>query len=183
MRSGIIGNASEVAIAWLLAANSRRNFAMRVGDLSRLARRREQLARHLQQHLQRLLEIGHRADLGGEVPADLAGLDVDVDEPRRRNVERVVAIPGAAVGFLEARAEAQHPVGGEAGVVDELRAPEAAHAEQQRMIVGQRTLAHEAVRHGNSEVIDERAQFLAGIGQHDAAADVQQRLLRLRHVA
>ena len=40
------------------------------------------------------------------------------------------------------------------------------------MIVGQRAFAHEAVRHGNAEVIDERAQFVAGIGQHDAAADV-----------
>ena len=182
MRSGIIGNASDVAMAWLLAMKSRRNFAMVSADLCRLASVPDTFrARPASRTCSACLRSA-TAPISVEKFLPISdGLDVDVDEARRRNVERVVAIPGAAVGFLESRAEAQHPVGGEAGVVHELRAPEPAHAEQQRVIVGQRALAHEAVRNGNSEVIDERAQFVAGIRQHDAAADVHQGLLRLRH--
>ena len=40
--------------------------------------------------------------------------------------------------------EAQHPIGFEALAVVELRAPEARHAERQRMVVRQRALAHQA---------------------------------------
>ncbi len=54
---------------------------------------------------QRLLEIGDGADLDRVVAADLGGIDVDVDELGRREVERVLGLPRAAVGLREARAE------------------------------------------------------------------------------
>ena len=63
-------------------------------------------------------------------------------------------------------------------LVDELRAPEPRHAEHERMVVGQRALAHQRVRDGKRQVIDELAQLGRGVGEHDAAADVEQRALR-----
>ena len=44
-------------------------------------------------------------------------------------------------------------------VVDELRAPEPGHAEHQRMVVGQRALAHQRVRDRDLQVVDELAQL------------------------
>ena len=69
------------------------------------------------------------------------------------------ALPRAAVGLGEARAEAEDPVGARALVVDELRAPEARHAEDQRMVVGQRALAHQRVRDRQRQVLGELAQL------------------------
>ena len=72
----------------------------------------------------------------------------------------------------------EDPVGRAALLVDELRAPEAGHAEDERMVVGQRALAHQRVRDRNLQVVDEFAQLVGGVGQHDAAADVEHRMLR-----
>ena len=108
---------------------------------------------------ERLLEIGDRADRDRIVAADLRGVDVDVDQLRRREVERVFVLPRAAIGFGEPRAEPEDPVGALALVVDELRAPEAGHAENQRMVVGQRALAHQRVRDGKRQVFGEFAHL------------------------
>src|SRR5204863_537073 len=74
---------------------------------------------------ERLLQIGDGADLHRVVAADLGRVDVDVHEARRREIERVLGLPGAAVGFGEARAEAENPVGRAALLVDEPGSPEA----------------------------------------------------------
>jgi hypothetical protein len=58
---------------------------------------------------QRLLQVRDGADLGRIVAADLGRVDVDVDELRRREVERVLLLPRAAVGLREARAQARAP--------------------------------------------------------------------------
>ena len=92
-------------------------------------------------------------------------------------------LPRAAVGLGEARAEAEDPVGALALVVDELRAPEARHAEDQRMVVGQRALAHQRVRDRQRQVLGEFAHLLGRVGEQDAAADVHQRCLRREQLA
>ncbi len=73
---------------------------------------------------------------------------------------------------------AEDPVGAAALVVDVLGAPEAGHAEDQRVIVGQRALAHQRVRDRKLQVLGELAHLGGRVGEQDAAADVQQRLLR-----
>ena len=75
---------------------------------------------------------------------------------------------------------AEDPVGALALVVDELRAPEPGHAEDQRMVVGQRALAHQRVRDRQRQVLGQLAHLVGRVGEQDAAADVEQRRLRLR---
>ena len=87
------------------------------------------------EHREGCLGVGDGTDLDPERPADLARLDVDVDERGVGDVERVVPVPRTAVGFLEAGSDAEDDVGGETGVVDQLRAPEPGHAQRQRMVV------------------------------------------------
>ena len=60
---------------------------------------------------QGLLEIGHGADLDRIVAADLAGIDVDMDQLGGRNAEGVFRIPGTAIRFAEAGAQRQDDVG------------------------------------------------------------------------
>ena len=50
----------------------------------------------------------------GEVAADLRDVGVDVNQPRRRDVEGEARIPRARVGFGEARADREDDVGGAA---------------------------------------------------------------------
>ena len=52
-------------------------------------------------------------------------------------VEREARIPRARVRFGEARADGEDQVGGAALLVGDRRAPEAGHAEQQRMVLAQ----------------------------------------------
>jgi hypothetical protein len=49
------------------------------------------------------------------------------------------------------------------------------------MVVGQGALAHQAVGDRNAEMIDDRAELIPSLCQHDAAADVDHRLVRLGH--
>ena len=123
---------------------------------------------------QRLLQVGDDAEFDRIVATDLRWVDIDVDQLRRRHVERVDAFPGAAVGFAEARAERQDVVGAAATVVDVLRAPESRHSQRQWMVVRQCALAHQRMRDRDAEVVDEVAQLLRSIGEQNAAADVQQ---------
>src|SRR5690606_32932487 len=113
------------------------------GDTRSFETLRIHLARHTVQPLKRGFQVGDYAHVHRVVPADFRRIDVDVDETGRRDVEGVVSVPGAAVGFLEARAEREYPVCFETGVVDELRAPESRHAEDQGVIVRNRALAHQ----------------------------------------
>ena len=98
-----------------------------------------------------------------------------MDQLGRREVEGVFSLPGAAVGLGEAGPQRQDPIGPLALVVDELGAPEAGHAEDQRVVVRQGPLAHQGVGDGEVQVLGERAQFGHGVGQHDPAADVEER--------
>ncbi len=59
--------------------------------------------------------------------ADLLRVDVDLDQPRRRNRERVLGPPRAAVGFAEAGADREDDVGAAHRLVGDARAPDAGH--------------------------------------------------------
>src|ERR1051325_12046792 len=58
-------------------------------------------ARGAMERSQRLLEVGDGADLDRIVAADLGRIDVDLDQARRREVERVRGLPRAAIGRSE----------------------------------------------------------------------------------
>ena len=73
--------------------------------------------------------VGHRADVGAGSSGRSRGIDVDVDQLPWAEVERVLGFPGAAVGLGEAGASARIQSAVPARVVDELRAPEAGHAQ------------------------------------------------------
>src|SRR6185295_14109292 len=67
--------------------------------------------------------------------------------------------------------------------VDELGAPKSGHAENERVIIRQRALAHQTVSNWNTQMIDERAQLLSCLCQNAAATDVDQGLPGLRQRA
>src|SRR4030095_9289317 len=70
----------------------------------------------------------HRVDL-----ADLLWLDVDLDQPRRRNGEGEAWIPRAAVRFGKRGPDGQHDIGVLRGRIRDGRAPDACHPEGQRV--------------------------------------------------
>ncbi len=133
------------------------------------------LARDAIEHLERGPRVGDGPDLGRERAADLAGLDVDVDQRGVGDVEREVAVPRTAVGFFEARADGEDDVGREAGVVDELGPPEPGHAEHHRVVVTERALAHQTVGDGDAHVLDEALQLVTGSRQQHTATGVDDR--------
>ena len=71
IRSGIIGNASDVGHPVIAGREVLAELRDRLGDGSRLTAHRIQLARHTVQYLERLLQVGYDADLGREIAADL----------------------------------------------------------------------------------------------------------------
>ena len=135
-----------------------------------------QSVRDAVQHGQRLFEVCYRTDLNRIVAADLGG--IDVDELGWRKTERVLWFPGAAIGFGEARAQREHPVRAARLLIDEPRSPEARHAEYERMVVGQRALAHQRVGNRDLQLFDELVQIGRCVREHDATAHVQHRPLR-----
>ena len=153
----------RIGVALRVRAVAREKKGAGSGDFSLAFRAldalRQQLARGPVERRQRLLQVGDGADLHRIVAADLRGIDVYVDETSRREVERVLGLPGAAVGFGEARAEAENPVGRAALLVDEAGSPEAGHAEHEGVVVRERTLAHQGVRDRNLQVVDEFPQL------------------------
>src|SRR4030095_1903247 len=75
------------------------------------------------QSAQRRLEVRDDAELDRVVSTDLTGIDVEVDRARRREAKRESRVPGAAVGFRKASAQAEDPVGLAAFLVDECGSP------------------------------------------------------------
>ena len=100
------------------------------------------------------------------------------NQARRRDREREAWIPRARVGFREPCADRQDEIGGTAFLVRDRSAPEARHAEQERVILARNALAHQGV--GNRDL--ERLRQLHELGgracrQH-AAARIQYRPFR-----
>ena len=129
---------------------------------------------------ERELRVGHDAELGGEVAADLRDVRVDVDQTRRRDVEREPRIPRARVRFREARADREDEIRGPALLVRDRRAPETGHAEQQRMILAHDALAHERVGDRQLERLGQRHELRRRARRQDAAAGVEHGPLGVR---
>ena len=147
-----------------------------LGKQLRLDAGRYEPTRHTRQRRQRRLQVGDRADRHRIVATEFLRVDVDLDQLCRREAERVLVLHGCS--RPPARAQREDPVGAAALVVDVLGAPEAGHAEDQRVIVGQRAAAHQRMRYRKLQVLGELAHLGGRVGEQGATADVQQRLLR-----
>jgi hypothetical protein len=124
--------------------------------------------------------VGDDAEVGGEDPADLGGLDVDVDEAAPAPVDLEAA--GVAVG--PAVADAEHQVGREqVGVAVALAGLEPGHAGHQPVVVGNGPPAHQGGDDRDPDQLGELHQQVGGVGVDDPAAGHDQRPLgRLEHV-
>ena len=85
--------------------------------------------------------IGHQPERDRIVAADLLGIDVDVNEPGRRNGEGIAGNPRARRAVVEAHAERQQHVGLARGVIGLVVAGAGDEAERQRMIAVERAKA------------------------------------------
>ena len=92
-------------------------------------------------------------------------------------------VPRARVGFGEARAEGEDPVRVARRLVDECRTPEAGHPEHERAVVGERALAHEAVRDGQRQQLGELLELGRGVRGDDPAAHVEHGPVGVEEVA
>jgi hypothetical protein len=91
----------------------------------------------------------------GIVPSDLLGIDVDLNEPGRRDREGVAGNPAAAHTIVEARAEGQQHVGLARRLVGGIRPVAAHHADGQRMVSGQEAGALRRVGDGRAQQLGE----------------------------
>ena len=118
-----------------------------------------------------LLEDGARValdgDVGGAAAAELAGVDIDLDDLR----------------LLEAPAEAEAEVHDRADEEDDIGLLEggpAAAGEELRMVPGEGAAPHVVQVDGRLGHLDEVAELLAGVLPVDGGAGHDQRPLRLR---
>ena len=112
--------------------------------------------RDAQRRRKKRLGVADDADFDGIVAADLFGVDVDLDQPGRRNVVDVALEPRAGMQIVEARADREDHIGVARRLGRRKFAPHARDAEMQAMVVGQRALAHERRVDGNVELLGER---------------------------
>ena len=68
-------------------------------------------------------------------------------------------------------------------LVDECRAPEARHPQHERTVVGERALAHEAVRDGQRQELDELLELGRRVRGDDPAAHVEHGPVGVEQVA
>ena len=78
MRSGIIGQASLVAIGLVRLDESDPELGDFVGELRRAETVWVELPGDIHEDPERCFGVGHRTDLSGEVAPDLARIDIDV---------------------------------------------------------------------------------------------------------
>ena len=104
---------------------------------------------------------------------DLGRVDVEVDDGGSGRERRELA--GDAV--VEARADRHEHIAGVHGDVRPLRAVHARPAEEERVGLGERSLAHQGGDHGETSDLRQLAQLVARVPVDRAAADVQDGLL------
>ncbi len=133
-----------------------------------------ELLRHFDEELQRGLGVGGDAEVRGEDPAELGGLDVDVDERAALGVDGQVA--GVPVG--PAVADAQDEVRlQEVRVAVAVRGLQADHAGVQLVVVGEDAPAHQGRDDRGARQLGELDEEFAGIGVDDAATGDDHRAL------
>ena len=121
-----------------------------------------------------LLQVADDRDVGGADLGDLRRVDVDVHDLRVRGEQRRLA--GHAV--VEARAEGHEQIGLLQREHRRHRAVHAGHTEVLRVRVGERAAGHQRRDDGSAGRLGEGEQLVRGARAHDAAADVEHRLLR-----
>ena len=120
------------------------------------------------QRRDRGLGVGDDAVVGAIDFADLLRRDVDVDE--RLSRQQIVAeIEGRVLG--KRVADRDHEVGCDESLAGRGMAGVGEHAEPERMILGNDTLAVERGGERNLEALDEGLQFGPGAASHRAEAD------------
>ena len=123
------------------------------------------------------LHVGDHTEVDRIIAADLLGVDVDVDEPRGWDRERVAGNPAAAHAVVEAGAERQQDVGLARGLIGWVRSIAADDPERQPMIGRHDARALRRVGDGDAEQLGEPAHLRSRLGQHGAVADEDHRPL------
>src|SRR5205814_693663 len=113
-------------------------------------------------------------DIRARGAADFLGEDVDVDQRFSGRDE----LEAPRRDFAELAGDDNQRVRGGDQIVGDARIA-AEQSGREWVCAGDRTLAGHRVRNRNAEVFRERAQRVIGLGDVDAAADQQQRTLRL----
>src|SRR5262245_47320614 len=83
------------------------------------------------------LRVGDRTELGGVVAAEFRLVRIDMNEPRRRDRERVPSVPGTGIRFRQPGADGDDEIGGPAFLVGDRRTPETSLPKQQRVVIAQ----------------------------------------------
>ncbi len=121
--------------------------------------------------------IGHQAECDGIIAADFLGVDVDMNEFRRRDGEGVAGNPGTRSAIVEAHAHRQQYVGLARGVIGLIVTGAGDETERQRMIAVDRAKAAGRRRHRNLQAFGELEQFLGRAAVAHALANDHHRPL------
>ena len=121
--------------------------------------------------------IGHQPERDRIIAADLLGIDIDMDELRRRDGEGIAGNPRARGAVVEAHAEREQHVGLARGVVGLIVAGARDETERQRMMAIERAEAAGRSRDRNLQPLGEPLQFLRRAAIAHALADEHHRPL------
>ena len=121
--------------------------------------------------------VGHQAERDRIVAADLLGIDVDMDQPRRRNGEGVAGNPRARGAVVEPHAHRQQHIGLTRRVVGLVVPGARDEAQRQRMVAIDRAEAAGGRRDRNLQALGEFQQFFRRAAIAHALADDDRRPL------
>ena len=128
-------------------------------------------------------DIGHQAERDRIVAADLVGIDVDMDELGRRDVEGIAGYPRTGGAVVETHAERENDVGLAGGVVGLVLSVAGDQAETEFMVAVDGALTAGRIGDRNPELFGKREQIGRGTAILHALPDQNDRLgRRQQHV-
>jgi len=134
--------------------------------------------RGLGQEFQARLRVAQDAVFGRVVAADLARVDVDLDQARWRDGQRVAIEPGAGRAVIEGKADGEDDIGVARRVVRRIGAVAPRRAEGQRVAIRDRALAVRAGDDRDAGAFREGQQGIAGVPDDDPLPGDDDGLLR-----